>query len=209
MEEAVEVGARFRGAIQPVAALDGIPQRVAVEHEARARHDVGPVAGLVLLQQEEPLMLLGEEPLQRQPNAARATRAGRRRAALEEIEREQPPERRVDAAEIPEVGFARPLLDELRDLAIGCLMLAQCLEAGRGRALEQRVAGKGHPDRADGGIPAEYGRVAAPPGPVSRRGSEDAARCEIPAQEIDRPHMAGVDQPGIIVGPSRLWHGAA
>src|SRR6185437_9942453 len=118
--------------------------------------------------QEEALMLLGEEPLQGQLDAARAGLAGGRREALEEVAREQPPERRVDAAEIPEVGFARALLDELRDLAVGRLMLAQGLETGRGGALEQGVAGKGHSDRADGGIPAEYGRIAAPAGPVSR-----------------------------------------
>ncbi|MNC99838.1 hypothetical protein D3C83_182570 [compost metagenome] len=48
---------------QAVQALDQVPQRVAVQHEARPRHDVGPVARLVLLQQEEALMFLRVEPL--------------------------------------------------------------------------------------------------------------------------------------------------
>src|SRR6185437_13633238 len=133
MEKAVEVVAGFLGVIQPIAALDGIPQGVGVEHEARPRHDVGPVAGLVLLQEEEALMLLGEKPLQRQLDSARAgarplscaepSRAGvrrpksllrlclvpRRRAALEEIEREQPPQGGVDTAEIPKIACDPPL----------------------------------------------------------------------------------------------------
>src|SRR6185437_14513708 len=72
VEKTVEVVARLLAAIQPVAALDGIPQRVGIEHESRPRHDVGPVAGLVLLQQKEALMLLREKPLQRKLRSPRA-----------------------------------------------------------------------------------------------------------------------------------------
>ena len=62
VEQVVEVVARRLGVGQRVAALDLVPQRVAVQHVARARHDVGPVAGLVLLQQPEALVLLRQQP---------------------------------------------------------------------------------------------------------------------------------------------------
>ena len=83
MEQAVEVRARGRRVRQREEALHVIPERVRVQHEARARHDVRPVAGLVLLEQEEALMLLREQPLQRQRDLASvaAQQAARGRAA--------------------------------------------------------------------------------------------------------------------------------
>src|SRR5579883_924671 len=50
MEQAVEAVASLLGVIESVATLDGIPQRVGIEHEPGPRHDVRPVAGLILLQ---------------------------------------------------------------------------------------------------------------------------------------------------------------
>ena len=70
MEHAVEVCASCRRIRQIEESLHAIPKRVRVEHEAGARHDVRPVARLVLLQQEEPLMLLRAEPLKRQRDFA-------------------------------------------------------------------------------------------------------------------------------------------
>ena len=113
MEQVVEVGARRRGVRQPEEALHAIPERIGVEHEARARHDVGPVAGLVLLQQEEALVLLRAEPAQararpRVDNGAssRASPSRLPSVLVEQGEGDQPPQRGVDAAQVPEVGFA-------------------------------------------------------------------------------------------------------
>ncbi len=75
MEQPVEIVQRLRRMLQSVQLLHEIPERVRVEHESRARHDVGPVAGLVLLQEEEALVLLRQQPLQGEPDAARVTLA--------------------------------------------------------------------------------------------------------------------------------------
>ncbi len=147
MKQAVEVGAGVRGAIQAVTALDGVPQRVGVEDETRARHDIGPIAGLVLLQQEEALVLLGEQPLQGELDSARVVARHRPcaepslRAAVEEVAGQQPPERGIDAAQVPEIGFAGARLDELRDLAVRGLMGGQGVESRSGGSLEHGVSG--------------------------------------------------------------------
>ena len=73
MEQAVEVRARRCGVRQAEEPFHAIPERVRVQHEARARHDVGPVAGLVLLEQIEALMLLRAEPVKRQRDLAPVT----------------------------------------------------------------------------------------------------------------------------------------
>ena len=58
IEQVVEVMVRHLGRGEAVASLDVVPERIGVEHVARTRHDVRPVAGLVLLQQPEVLVLL-------------------------------------------------------------------------------------------------------------------------------------------------------
>src|SRR6185503_17188938 len=70
VEKTVEARARLGRFRQVEEPLDAIPESVRVQHEARARHDVGPIAGLVLLEQIEALMLLRAEPLQRERDAA-------------------------------------------------------------------------------------------------------------------------------------------
>src|SRR6266545_813980 len=62
MEEPVGIAPRLGGLGQAVERLDEAPQRVRVEDEPGARHDVGPVARLVLLQQEKALVFLAGEP---------------------------------------------------------------------------------------------------------------------------------------------------
>ena len=78
MEQLVEIRPRLLGALEAVELFDAVPQRVGVEHEARARHDVGPVARLVLLQQEEALVLLRLQPLDGLAMPGRASAARRR-----------------------------------------------------------------------------------------------------------------------------------
>ena len=73
MEQAVEVGSSRRGVRQPEESFHAIPERIRVQHEPRPRHDVGPVAGLVLLQQKESLMLLRAEPAKRKRDLAPIT----------------------------------------------------------------------------------------------------------------------------------------
>ena len=84
-----------------------------------------------------------------QPSAARIAFAmsprQRPRAAdaVDAVERDQPPQRRVDAAEIPEVRLAPAHVDELRHLPVGRLMRRERLESGRrcvARAPDPRTA---------------------------------------------------------------------
>ncbi len=97
---------RGLGLGQRVEPLHAVPQRVRVQHEARARHDVGPVARLVLLQQEESLVLLREEPVDRFLHLRLPAPLQTRHGAVPShvIHRDEPPQRGVDAPQVPEVG---------------------------------------------------------------------------------------------------------
>ena len=201
IEQVVEVLVSRRRARQRVQALDLVPQRVAVEHEARARHDVRPVARLVLLQQGEALVLLAQQPGNRplhivlQPCAQAAVRG----APVEEVHGEQPPQRRVDAAQVPEIRLVAARVHELRDLPVGRLVCGQGQQAGGGLLLQASGSAQRHPQGAHGGVPGEHCAVAARAGPRARRGRQDAVGGEIALQQLDRVGPALLDQPGVIV----------
>ena len=80
---------------------------------------------------------------------------------IEKRESQQPPERRVDAAEVPEIDFMLVHVDELRNLAVRRLMPGKRPERGCGFTLEQGVARERHADRAHRRVAGEYGRVTA------------------------------------------------
>src|SRR5690606_38993737 len=124
--------------LEPVETLHEIPQRVRVEHETGPRHDVRPIARLVLLQQAETLMLLREQPAERPLDVgAQAASEPRMRAEpVETVDRDEPPQRRVDAADVPEIRLARHGVDELRYLPVRRLMLGERIDAGGRAALE-------------------------------------------------------------------------
>src|SRR5690606_14439037 len=109
VEQTVETLARLGRVLEPVETLHEIPQRVRVEHETGPRHDVRPIARRVLLQQAETLMLLREQPAERPLDAgAQAAAEPRMRAEpVETVDRDEPPQRRVDAADVPEILPAR------------------------------------------------------------------------------------------------------
>src|ERR1700722_19538278 len=107
MKEPVEVLQRLGCALQAIQFLDEVPECIRIEHESRTRHDVSPVAGFVLLQEKESLVLLREQPLHGKLDAlavtpaqgatfcpgatARATAGAR----VQKSQRDQPPERRI------------------------------------------------------------------------------------------------------------------
>src|SRR5664279_5016446 len=111
----------MRNAVQ---ALYLVPQGVGIEDEPRARHDVRPVAGFVLLQQKEALMLLCQQPLQSEGNVLRIapTQPPRSAAPIENPQRDQPPQGRIDAPQVPEIGLLLLHIHELRNLSVRCLM---------------------------------------------------------------------------------------
>src|SRR5688572_3708099 len=110
MKQTVEVCARRGSVRQREEPFHAIPKRVRIQHETRARHDVGPIAGLVLLEQMEALMLLSAEPLESQrylaPVTAQQAAPALREPLVEQRERDEPPQRRIDAPQIPKIGFA-------------------------------------------------------------------------------------------------------
>src|SRR5690348_15146542 len=108
-------------------------------------------------------MLLRAEPLQRERDFApvAAEEAAANTALVEQGERDQPPERRVDAAQVPEIRLAAIRGDKLRDLAVRRLILREGLEARDGSSLERAVSGDDHAERADRGVAAKDRRVAA------------------------------------------------
>src|ERR1700730_18829375 len=96
---------RLFRALDAVEPLHEIPQGVRIEDDPRARHDVGPVAGFVLLQQEETLMLLRQQPLNRELDALRMLppQSAGTAAPIEKGQRNQPPQCRIDTPQIPEI----------------------------------------------------------------------------------------------------------
>lgn len=161
MKQMVEVMVRVVPARQIERRLHAVPQRVRVQHETRARHDVGPVVRLVLLQQEETLVLLRSEPLQRALDVGLPALACDGSAAAQVIDRDQPPQRRVDAAQIPEARVAVFGIDVLRDLPVRRLRPRQRIEARDRPFLERRHATARHREHAHAGVAPEDSRVTA------------------------------------------------
>ena len=81
-------------------------------------------------------MLLGLQPAQRAPDGPCMAAAQSRRSApcIQQGDRNQPPECRVDAAQIPEVRLSPSYVDELRHLTVGSLICRQRDEAASGLA---------------------------------------------------------------------------
>ena len=122
---------------------------------------------------------------------------------IEKCDAEQPPEGRIDATEIPEIDFLLAQVDELRDLSVRSLMPGQRQERGRGFALEQRVAGECHADRANRRVACEDCRVAARPRRRRRGRRQNAAGPEIALEQRDRLDAAALDGGGVL----RRFHG--
>ena len=191
--------------LEAVAPLDVMPQCIRIEHEARARHDVGPVARLILLQQPQALMLLREQPLDGESDARGIAplEPTRQTTTVEEIQGDEPPQRRVDAAEVPEIRLALLRCNELGDLAILRLMPRKGAQRHHRCPLERRIARSGHAEGADGGIAPEDGRVAALLGACARRCRKDAGRSEIALQQRDGAIVTLGEQAGF-AGAARL-----
>ena len=118
--------------------------------------------------------------------AASASRADACRAA-HVVGGDQPPQRRVDAAEVPEVGVAAFGVDVLRDLAVGRLLRGQRVEAGDGAVLERVDAAAAHRQHADRRIAAEDAGVAPRLGGLGAawpRGCRAASGCARAAPAI-------------------------
>ena len=138
-------------------------------------------------------MLLRGEPRERAPDLAGEPPPQARSAplAIDEVEADQPPQRRIDAAEVPEVGLLSREVHELRNLAVGRLVAGQRLEPGLRRAFELAVARHGHPERAHGGVAREDRGVAAL---LCGRGGmrrEYSSRTEIGLQQFDAAPTLG------------------
>src|SRR5690242_7662203 len=108
---------------------------------------------------------------------------------VEQCERDEPPKRRVDAAQIPEVRLTGVRCDELRYLAIRRLMARKGREAHSRRTLECAVSGNRHSERTDGGVAAEDRGVAARIGARRPCGGEHARRGRVAFEQLDGPGM--------------------
>jgi len=174
---------------EAVQALHEVPQRVRVEHEPRARHDVGPVARLVLLEEKEALVLLGLQPSDRAFDLR-----GKPPLQAQGRDGDQPPQRRVDAAEVPEIGLTAPRIDELGDLAVRRLVRGERGEALRRGGGKRGVARERHADGADRAIAAEDRGVAARAGARARVRRQDPLRREVPGEQPQRADAAFLDE---------------
>ena len=84
-------------------------------------------------------------------------------APIQDRQRNQPPQRRIDAPEVPEVRLHLPVQDR-RTLAICSVRVPgdrQRMQAGDSRLLQLCVTGDHHSDRTYGGVSPEDGRVTA------------------------------------------------
>src|SRR5690606_11534603 len=121
-------------------------------------------------------MLLREQPAERPLDVSAETlgEPGMGAEAVEPIDRDEPPQRRVDTAHVPEIRLARLEVDELRDLPVSRLMLGERLDGARRAALELGVSRDRHAERADRRVAREDRRVAAPLGLDARRCRADS-----------------------------------
>ena len=110
---------------------------------------------------------------------------------IEECDGDQPPQRRVDAAEVPEVGLAPARIDEFRDLAIGGLVPGERMKPVTAARSSFAIAGHGHADGADRRIPPENRGVAALPGALAGRGGENPGRRKVALEQRDGFRVAG------------------
>ena len=115
-------------------------------------------------------------------------------AAVEKVQSHQPPERGVDAAEVPEVGLLPAQVDEFRNLAVCRLKSAERDEAGSCLALEHEIPRERHADRAHRSVTPEYCSIAARFRFRAGRGGEDAMGGKVGSQQLDRLRAAGLDQ---------------
>ena len=128
-------------------------------------------------------MLLRQQPARsraRTCGCQRRCRPGTAPCAPHVIHRDQPPQRGVDAAQVPEVGVAAQRVDVLRDLPVGA---PAARPARRGwpprRARAPSTPLPAHRQHADRGVAAEDARVAARLGGLARRGRQDALRRQV------------------------------
>jgi excinuclease ABC subunit A len=94
--------------------------------------------------------------------------------------------RRVDAAQIPEVGIAAFGVDVLGNLSIGRLLRRECIEAGDRALLQRGHAAAAHRDHADRGVASEDARVAPRHGRLGALRRQDAVRREVAFQQRER-----------------------
>src|ERR1700722_1924487 len=134
-------------------------------------------------------MFLSEQPLKGELDARGvAPSQGIAAAALiQERECDQPPQRGIDAAEIPEIRLVSLNVHELCDLSVGCLMLRKRVQPYLGRLLQVAVSGQSHAYGTDRGVPSEDGCIAAFARARTGRGGENAVRRQIPLQQLDGP----------------------
>src|SRR5258708_8694403 len=184
MEESVEILVRLLRVPDAVEPLHEIPQCVRIENEPRARHDVGPVAGLVLLQKEETLMLLCQQPLNRELDALRIlpTQPAGTAAPIEKGERNQPPQCRIDAPQIPEIRLLPLHVHELRNLSVRRLVFRQGVQTGSGLTLQRLITGHPPPNRSNAGVSPEYPGLAAFARPRTWGSGQDAGGHQISLQ---------------------------
>ena len=135
-------------------------------------------------------------PLDRKPDVAAVLplQPARTTASIQQRQRNQPPQGRIDAPEVPEVCLPALQVNELRDLTVRRLMCRQRVQPCRRRPLQVFVPRQGHADGAYCSVPPEDGRIAPPDGTGPWGSRQHAAGCEIAPQQLDGPHMAFVEK---------------
>src|SRR5260370_22024855 len=149
-----------------------------IENEPCARSDVGQGAGLVLLKEEETLLPLRQQPLNRELDALRILppQPTGTAAPIEKSQCNQPPQCRIDTPQIPEISLLPLQIHELRNLSVRCLVFRQCVQTRCGGTLQRSIAGHRHPDRTYGSVSPEYCGIAAFAGPRTAGSGQDAGR---------------------------------
>lgn len=196
VEELAGALAGLSGPGESVELLDPEPEGVGVEDKAGAGHDVGPVAGFVLLQQPPGGVLLAGKPAEAPFDLRRELCAeiAPRHPFVEAVKGDEPPEGGVDAAGVPEIDLPRIGADEVGDLSVGRLPPSEGQQPGAGAGDQIGLLRGGHAEGADGGVAAEDGVVVAGAGRLGPAGRQDAGRRRIAAQKGQGLEVAGVDE---------------
>src|SRR5262245_50444815 len=104
-------------------------------------------------------------------------------AHIQQSDGNEPPECRVDAAQVPEICGVVLGVDELGDLTVPGLELNESFQTSRCGELQLSIARQFHADGANRSVTTKDRRVAALASARSGRGRENAGRRKILSQQ--------------------------
>jgi hypothetical protein len=152
-----------------------------------------------LLQQADQWVFLAGDPHQRTANARlEAVFKTPPGGPVDQLDSDQPPQRGVDASQVPEVTAAGLRLDKFWNLSVCGLMGGQGRDAAPRAANELRVTAAGGGDGAQRGVATENAVITARNGLICRPSRQETVGAEVFAQQVEGALYSLFNQPGVV-----------